>query len=170
MDRYGAWWSDNGELREDRGWDDWYLMPVGGISSCAPRNAVTATTRGLEVLLPEGMTPIDFDQRLTEALAPARLDRWLDTPLGRRHLAALNLDHARARRFTAYDLSSGSERVSVAKELLIFKPKQDISRLATLADRIITDEVNRTQNLSNGEFHRNCGLLPVSWTPRLGVS
>jgi len=142
-DRYAAWWVDNGELREDRGWNDWYLMPIEDISSCSSSRFVSATTRGLEVLLPESMTTIDFDQRLTEALAPVRLDRWLNTPMGQLHLAALNLDGARAQRFTAYDLSSEPKRVSVAQELLIFKPRQDISRLASLADRIVAKAVLR---------------------------
>jgi len=140
-DRYAALWRDNGELREDRGWNDWYLLPVAETTSWSPSKFVSATNRGLEILLPESLTTIDFDQRLTKALASVRLDRWVNTELGQRHLRALNLDDACARRFTAYRRSTDPNRVSVAEELVIFKPKQDISRLAALAERIVTEAI-----------------------------
>ena len=88
--------------------------------------------------LPGGIKFSIFDALLTEALRPATLSVWASSPAGQRYCATHGLDATTLVRFTAYEFGSGT-RLSPATELMIFRPKSEMGRLAAMIEGIVAD-------------------------------
>ncbi len=143
-DRYASTFLEGEAWKAEEGWAQWMIVPIPVIASLSPHSPVTVHERGLDVLLPQELSPELFDKRLTEELGGARLDLWLDTEPGRTHLAALGLNSTRFKRFTSYNVGRQHPRRSRATELVIFKPRLHAGRLVGLIERVVHDAVMAT--------------------------
>ncbi len=82
-------------------------------------------------------TAREFDKQLAARMSGARLNRWLDTPEGRKHCAILGIGPAQFKRGTTYRFNGGMRRSDDA-EIYFFRPKSDdADRLLRLAEAIV---------------------------------
>ncbi|SFC10945.1 hypothetical protein SAMN05428997_10498 [Bosea sp. CRIB-10] len=102
---------------------------------------VVVQTRCLEVHLPASLSLRVFEKELHAAMSRSSLNRWLDSPDGRRHCDMLGLVAADQKRFTTYAFGAGHRR-SEAQEIYIARPRgRDAGRLIAIVERIVHDAV-----------------------------
>ncbi|MCA0424095.1 MAG: hypothetical protein LCH61_12375 [Proteobacteria bacterium] len=142
-DAYGSHRRDSDAWCKDEGFDQWELSALPQDLGLEPSSPVTATPRALSVVLPDGLAPREFDERLNRALANVRLADWATSADGRGHCAALGLDPARFDRFTAYSLGGAEPRLSRAREIFIYKPRLQTARLAMVIERVLLASIRR---------------------------
>ena len=137
-DGYGATVMQGGEPVRDPSFGTWDLLRMPQDLQLSQDGPVAAGERDLRVTLPAGMKFTVFDSLLTEALRPASLSVWAGSPAGQRYCETHGIDAETLMRFTAYEFGTGT-RVSPATELMIFRPKSEMGRLAHLIEGIIAD-------------------------------
>ncbi len=140
VDRYGSvTFGPDGPscgLGFDR-WDADHLPPSLNI---AQHSAVSIVGRALQVRLPIGMTPAQFEERLSDALLPVALHVYADTQEGRAYLIGKGVHPSQAFRYTEYRYGLAA-RLSTASEIYIYRRGQDEWRLVRLIENIILEAI-----------------------------
>lgn len=119
VDRYGAVRRDGGNYVIDRGWDCWFPSHLKARAFPSPDSPLILAERAILVPLPPDLAPEEFDRRFDAEARHGALDRWLLSPTGRDHVAALGVDPALGQRLTAYP-GGLQPRLSPAEEIMIF--------------------------------------------------
>jgi hypothetical protein len=86
------------------------------------------------------MTLKQFEKQLHRRLVPISLHEWSHSSEAVAHFAALRVNPNVARRYTAYQFGSAI-RHSVAHEIYICRPRNDLAKVAALSMRIIRRHV-----------------------------
>jgi hypothetical protein len=140
QDCYASCWRNrDGILLENDHFDRWELNTLPNIPEPCAFQPVKAKHRYLNVRLPLGVGHHQFDKALTAALATARLDHFMATPNGKAHAIAKGGDPLELMRFTAYDFGGMDRQVSVAKEIIHFRPDWDAHILVSLVEEVLFD-------------------------------
>ncbi len=137
-DGYGATIMHGGEPVRDPAFANWDLLRMPRDLQLSPDGPIAVGERDLRVALPAGMKFSVFDALLTAALRPASLSVWAGSPAGQRYCATHGIDAESLVRFTSYEFGE-AVRLSPATELMIFRPKSEMGRLAAMVEGIIAD-------------------------------
>ena len=89
------------------------------------------------VSLPTGFDAKGFDDALTAALDHCRVDKWIETPDGQHYCARHEVDPRTLHRLTAHINADETIRLKKAREIYIFRKKEDIDLLVRLIEGLI---------------------------------
>jgi hypothetical protein len=138
QDAYGSLACTADGFRSEAGFDNYVPVQL----PCAPAPSVLSPVkiepRAIAVRLPAGFSFEDFEAHLHLKLENVSLSAWIKTADGRDHLAQLGAEAAVAERYTRYGYG-GVEEPGIAKELYIFRPRQDGARLVTVIERLVLE-------------------------------
>lgn len=139
-DRYASCYRRDGEIVQDKGFDEWVLSTLPDGLKTSPNAPIVLHGRGIEVILPYDLDAVAFDRSLRQALADAELGSWASSPDGLAHCAWFGLSPSRFRRLTRYDMC-GATRLSLAEEVYLFKPHLQAQRLVRVVENVILAHV-----------------------------
>ncbi|MDI9849534.1 hypothetical protein QM467_15875 [Rhodoblastus sp. 17X3] len=125
----------SGFMKED-GFNTFIAAQLSCMKQATRSAPITIEPRAIAVRLPVGVTIETFEARLHQALESVSLASWATTDEGRSHMAKLRLDPTIAQRYTDYRFG-GTSRISLAKELYIFRPTRDTDRLVAAIEHLI---------------------------------
>jgi len=137
-DQYGSLIRTANGFRVEPGFDNYVPVQLPCAPAPSPLSPVKSEPRAIAVRLPSGMTFEDFETRLHRGLENVSLFEWIKTPEGQSHLAQLGSEAAGAERYTSYRYGA-VEDPSPAKELYVFRPRQDGARLVAVIERLVLD-------------------------------
>ncbi len=137
-DCYGSAFKRDGQYESQPGFDDWEIRQLEPNIPDLP--FITGTQRALQIVLPESLSFKHFERQIDAILAPISLSAWIHTRDAQEHLAELPVDPAIADRFTVYGFGEAN-RLSRAAEICICRPREDVTKIAILACRIIRDHL-----------------------------
>jgi hypothetical protein len=135
-DSYGGTIRVGDDFRVEAGFDNYVVSQLVYSTPISPKSPAQPLPRSISIRLPLSLSFDAFELLLQEALDPISLSSWIQTGDGVRHLAALRASKDHAARFTDYRYGGGVQP-KPAKEILIFRPRQDGDRLVALIERII---------------------------------
>jgi hypothetical protein len=142
-DSYGSGFVQDGKhIFEDEAWTDWEMQTAELFVDPHPSSSVTLTPRGLRVRLPTAMTARGFEKSLHRAISRGALHFFARSPIGQEHFAHLGIDPATVPRYVRYNFGNG-ERISLANEIYICRPREDWSRLKIIAEDIVSDFITQ---------------------------
>lgn len=98
--------------------------------------------RALFVAAPLSLSIVEFEKSLHKAIARSALHEFAQSPAGRQHFQDLGIDPGTVPRYVRYSFGQG-ERINRANEIYIARPREDSTRLAMIAERLILDHVLR---------------------------
>lgn len=135
-DRHTSFWCDGGRYVEDLDFADQFPSFIRTEMSLSLASPVRATRNSIVVTLPHGMSQLDFEQDLREAIEHCAVHRFLQTDDGLRHCRLINVDPQVGLRMTAYGHGAG-RRMSPADEIYTIRPSRDGDAMLAIAERII---------------------------------
>lgn len=137
-DSYGAGWLRGQELVLDSGWNVWDALIMQPNAGPSPGSPVSVTARAIHVDLPDGLDAETFDERFDAQTSRAALHLWVNTRSGRAHCSKVGVDPAVFTRRTVYEFDL-APRISVAREICVYRTTQDADRLIAIAEKIILE-------------------------------
>lgn len=137
-DGYGSCYRAARRYVCDAGFDNFDVAPRLQLAGQHPLSPVRLCQYGLEVDLPEDLSPGEFEAELNRALMPLRLQTFADSEAGRNLCARLGLDPARLRRFYRRGTTYAS-----ATEITLLRPQADLGALARITADIVIGSVLR---------------------------
>ena len=136
-DRYASEWFRDGEyVVEQDGFDKWFPSHLFVTKPPAPNSPVKIGPRALSVALPRTMSAEAFDLAFDAEIRKAAIDLWVMSVEGARHCTFLRVDPAMCQRSTVYPYGS-TARPCPAKEVVVFRIREDADRLLDIAERVI---------------------------------
>jgi hypothetical protein len=142
-DRYaGCWRSPDGTVQEEPGFDAWQLKALPPLRAVSPFSPVRPRHRFFDIRLPVGMTYKRFDEALTVAMAPARIDLWAKTAAAAARAGSAALaDPCELLRLTAYDMGGPTPWLREATEILALMPDRQAFLLMAIIEEVLRDLV-----------------------------
>jgi hypothetical protein len=120
------------------GFASWLIWPVEPrYAETSPGSPVRSRNDALEIRLPAGLTNARFDQQLNRALCSASLETFARSRTGEAYCAARGVDPASLMRGTGV----GDDQPESARELILFRPYQDLRRLVRVCEDLIYQHV-----------------------------
>jgi len=138
-EQYAAAWSENGNCRIDRDFNDWFAGFIDCSEAPSAGSPVALTERSFVITLPDTISPSQFERLLQRELLPIDARPWFDSPVGRRHCALAKTPLAISQRSTAYQIGA-AQRLSPAIEIYVFRRRSDPARLLRALEAIILRE------------------------------
>ena len=135
-DRYGSCYRSEGALACALGHDRWSAQMIDVATAVSPNSPVRPEVRGIRFRLPVTLPFDDFDRQFSAALAPATVESFVGSPMGQEHCRRAGVDPEAFRRMTCYGFVA-STRLSVARELMFFRPRIDGSALVAIIEAIV---------------------------------
>lgn len=135
-ERYASFWCDGERYVEDADFADQFPSFIRTEMPLSPASPVRATRNSIVVVLPRGMSQLEFEQDLRAAIVHCAVHRFLQTDDGLRHCRLINVDPQVGLRMTAYGQGAG-RRMSPADEIYTIRPMRDGDAIMTIAERII---------------------------------
>lgn len=127
---------------DDEAWSKWEMQTAELLAAPSASSPVSLTSRGLRVRLPAVMTARDFEKSLHRAMARSALHNFARSPAGLEHFVHLGVEPATVPRYVRYRFGS-DERISLASEIYICRPREDWTRLKIIAEYLVADFVTR---------------------------
>ncbi|MFO1114305.1 MAG: hypothetical protein U1E28_01355 [Beijerinckiaceae bacterium] len=135
-EKHGSFWCDNGVYVEDKDFQDQFPSYIRTELQLSSNSPVRATRNSIVVVLPLGMSQLEFEYELQRALAHCAVHRFLQSDDGLRHCRLINVDPQVGIRMTGYGFGAG-RRMSPADEIYTIRPHRDGDAMLTIAERII---------------------------------
>ena len=136
-DRYGSLHHAEGHIVEAEGFTSWEAVRIQHPTGSDYPSPVESLSRSLMVSLPTGFDAKGFDDALTAALDHCRVDKWIETPDGQHYCARHEVDARTLHRLTAHINADETIRLKKAREIYIFRKKEDIDLLVRLIEGLI---------------------------------
>ena len=153
LDQYASLMLGPDGYERGENWQNWEALRIfAQEAKHADSSPVECLPRCLRVSLPDGLPPEAFDMTLREALDPARLDRWIDTPNGDLYCRRHGVPKSALRRFTAHHRQDGDLVIRPATELYIFR-REDAPLLIELIEAVIARHLLQTRPASHAVIH-----------------
>lgn len=117
----------------DPGFGSWIIQPMEPRSAeAAPGSPVQIRNDALEIVLPVGLTNARFDQQLTRALCSASLENFARSRAGEAFCKGRGVDPA-----ALFRASRVGKKTESARELVLFRPQQDLQRLVRVCEDLV---------------------------------
>lgn len=142
-DQYGSFYKINGEWPvQDVGFDDYSALQIYLPEDHHKMSPVSASSRGLTVTLPEGMTRQQFSRAFQKRLASCSWLEWRRTEDALAHFERRNINQDIVDRFTDYGVGEKTE-ITRATELYCIRNEveEDCKRLIAVIENIILDQL-----------------------------
>ncbi len=134
--QYGAWVRGPRRYEREDGYGVFCPAPRLQLAAQHPASPIRLCLHGIEVDLPPGVTPNQFEAMLNRALLPVRLQTVADGEAGRALCCRAGVEAALLRRFYKH-----GPRYKAATELTLMRPQADIGGLARIAADLVIDAV-----------------------------
>jgi hypothetical protein len=122
----------------EAGFSSWMIEPLQPrFAEASPKGPVRVRNDGLELTLPFGLTNARFDQQLNRALCTATLENFARSGAGEAFCKGSGVDPASLLRGT----DVGRDQTESARELVLFRPLQDLQRLVRVCEDLIYQHV-----------------------------
>ncbi len=140
--QYGAWIRGPRRYELTPGFDRFSIRipPRMQLAVQHPSSPVRLCAYGIEVDLPPGMSPGEFEAALNHALRMLRLQSIGDSEAGRALCASTGVAPAELHRFYKRKTT-----FRAATEITLFRPQADLGALARLCEDIVIDHVGNLQ-------------------------
>ena len=135
-EKHGSFWCNNGKYVEDLDFQDQFPSYIKTEMRLSPNSPVRATRNSIIVTLPLGMSQLQFESKLRDALKHCAVHKFMESDDGLRHCRLINVDPQVGIRMTGYGFGAG-HRMSPADEIYTIRPHRDGDALLTIAERII---------------------------------
>ena len=135
-ERYGSFWCQDGLYKEDPDFSDQFPGLIQTFMRLSPHSPVRPTRNSIVVSLPDTLTPLDFEMRLRQALAPCAVHEFLAADPGLRHCRLLNIDPSIGLRMTGYGFGD-VRRMTPADEIYTIRPMIDGDALLVVCEEIV---------------------------------
>ena len=133
---YGAWTRGSKRYEHARGFDKFEPAPRLQLVAQHPASPIRLCGAGIEVDLPVGMSPEEFEATLNRKLLPIRLQTIADGTAGRELCDRTGVDPRELARF--YGRGTGFR---AATEFAVIRPQADIGALGRTCADIVVDAV-----------------------------
>lgn len=138
-DRYAAAWSEEGQWKFDRDFNDWFASFIECGEAPSPGSPVALTDRSFLVTLPDTTSQPEFENLLQRELLAISAPRWFASTAGRNHCTLAQAPLTISQRSTAYQMGVGV-RLSPAVEIYVHRRRSDPERLLRTLEGIILRE------------------------------
>ena len=138
-DRYGGWRKIDGVLAEELGCH-WEMQRSSLSYKPHVDSPLRLVDRGIAVRLPRSYALRQFEKDMHRELKPCSLIAFAESRSGRAHFHKLGVAPSNVAHFTSYGFGSG-RRTNAALEIYLMRPRQDFSRIALIAERLVLAHV-----------------------------
>ena len=134
-DSYGGWRWIDGELVKQAGCQ-WEMQRTSLAYAPHPQSPLSLVDRGISVRLPRSYVFKQFEKDIHREMRSCALVNFAESKAGQAHFRRLGVEVASVTHVTAYGFGS-ARRTNKALEIYLMRPRQDVSRIAFIAERLV---------------------------------